>query len=197
MALAEQQRRGWQFWKRPAPLAQTPPQTPENLAGTVIDSIQRATRDWLQEQKAEQEKRNFRTEAQKFQDAAQIWVTNGVEYRPAPLFEQVKQLTLTTDGQEDMLTVHAHLAAMDMIRKVREGTSPDVARSELQDTINVFREVRENPAAPQYIAHKGMVRALTENRLDKMLTQRLLQEAELFGALRTIATRGREYDYTL
>lgn len=116
-------------------------------------------------------------------------VTGGLNYRPLPLFESARSLSLTKDGETDILTVHVHLAAMDAIWMAGRSGSTEV-HEQLLDLVDAVQEVRENPRVPRYFTHMALANRFLEKPLQIRATERLLREVETFSAVKTIATRG-------
>lgn len=108
--------------------------TPQEIAGQIIDGVQMATESILQRRLAEEQARNKRTDAEILQDRIEMLVTNGLNYRPSPLIDTARRLSLTTDGETDMLTAQVHLVAMDAICMAEKKGSARL-HAEFQDLI--------------------------------------------------------------
>lgn len=189
MALLETHlgRNPWQFWRRRLGASTTPKALSEEVTHSIVDVVQEGYQIELQRWRereiaslTEEWARNYQAEKQReSQKAVEAWVTNGVEYRPSPLLDQVREITLTPDGQEDLLTVHAHLAAMNMGKAIREGKDPGTARAALNDAIYVFQNARRHPLGG-YVRYPAMMRHLTEEPLNRRAAERSLNYLACF-----------------
>lgn len=137
-----------------------------------------------------------RTDAEIIQDEIEFHVTGGMKYRPSQLLDDARRLSLTTDGQEDILTVHVHLAAMGAIYS-SGGRNSHVVHAKFRDLVDAVQEVRKYPKAPRYFTHMALADRFLESPLNLLAVKRLLREVEFISAIRSIATGGREFDYTL